>query len=264
MQAALLLLSVILLPLGDSAGLLQPRGGAVASTQKRGKPVNRFRPTNQPKGAASGNAQRISISTSSFSGTSLELDDDSENFELDDDISDNLSLYTNQTNTYVDSIKRRNIKRGSSASTVIEESVVVDKAWGQLATDQSYGALKGRDTSIDKSKRTRIRALQESTPAAKAMIQTYNNDDVKFTDPMFIPDSSRFALFPIKSQSMWEMYKKHVASFWTVEEVDLGMDMHDWCNKLSDDERHFIQMVLAFFAGRYSYTVHTYILYIFN
>jgi Ribonucleotide reductase, small chain len=27
---------------------------------------------------------------------------------------------------------------------------------------------------------------------------------------------------------LWELYKKAVASFWTVEEVDLSQDMRDW------------------------------------
>lgn len=63
------------------------------------------------------------------------------------------------------------------------------------------------------------------------------------------PDKNRFVLFPIKHHSLWKMYKKHVASFWTVDEVDLSMDRDDWQNKLNDNERHFIQMILAFFAG---------------
>lgn len=84
----------------------------------------------------------------------------------------------------------------------------------------------------------------------------HNNKDAtklsKFNavmEPMCTPDPHRFALYPIKSKNLWDMYKKHVASFWTVEEVDLSMDIHDWKHKLNDDERHFIQMVLAFFAG---------------
>ena len=63
------------------------------------------------------------------------------------------------------------------------------------------------------------------------------------------PDPGRFALFPIKKKQLWEMYKKHVASFWTVEEVDLSLDVTDWKTRLTENERHFIQMVLAFFAG---------------
>lgn len=58
----------------------------------------------------------------------------------------------------------------------------------------------------------------------------------------------RYVLFPVQQPGMWNMYKKAVASFWTVEEVDLGADMADW-NNLRDDERHFISHVLAFFAA---------------
>lgn len=45
------------------------------------------------------------------------------------------------------------------------------------------------------------------------------------------------------------MYKKQEASFWTTEEVDLSNDMNDWTNKLTEDEKHFIKHVLAFFAA---------------
>ncbi|KFX88460.1 hypothetical protein O988_09013 [Pseudogymnoascus sp. VKM F-3808] len=45
------------------------------------------------------------------------------------------------------------------------------------------------------------------------------------------------------------MYKKAEASFWTAEEIDLSKDLHDWNNRLNDDERYFISHVLAFFAA---------------
>lgn len=45
------------------------------------------------------------------------------------------------------------------------------------------------------------------------------------------------------------MYKKAEASFWTAEEIDLSKDIHDWNNRLNDDERFFISHVLAFFAA---------------
>jgi ribonucleoside-diphosphate reductase subunit M2 len=44
------------------------------------------------------------------------------------------------------------------------------------------------------------------------------------------------------------MYKKQVDCFWRPEEIDLTKDITDW-NKLNSDEKHFISMVLAFFAG---------------
>ncbi len=32
---------------------------------------------------------------------------------------------------------------------------------------------------------------------------------------------SRFVIFPIQHKEIWDMYKKHMASFWTTEEVCL-------------------------------------------
>ena len=56
-------------------------------------------------------------------------------------------------------------------------------------------------------------------------------------------------LFPIQHSDIWEMYKKQEASIWTAEELDLSNDLHDWANKLNDDERYFIKHILAFFAA---------------
>jgi ribonucleoside-diphosphate reductase beta chain len=67
-------------------------------------------------------------------------------------------------------------------------------------------------------------------------------------EPLLIEDPLRFVLFPIKHSDIWEMYKRHEASFWTAEEIDLSQDQKDWEN-LSDGERHFISHVLAFFAA---------------
>ena len=44
------------------------------------------------------------------------------------------------------------------------------------------------------------------------------------------------------------MYKKAEASFWTAEEIDLADDLKDWTN-LSQNERHFVSHILAFFAA---------------
>ncbi|KAG7357127.1 ribonucleoside-diphosphate reductase [Nitzschia inconspicua] len=62
-------------------------------------------------------------------------------------------------------------------------------------------------------------------------------------------DGARFSLFPIEHPDLWNMYKQHVASFWTADEIDLSADLTDWQENLTDNERHFISMVLAFFAG---------------
>lgn len=67
-------------------------------------------------------------------------------------------------------------------------------------------------------------------------------------EPMLKENPGRFVLFPIEHDEIWKMYKTAEASFWTTEEVDLEQDMIDWEN-LTDNERHFIKYVLAFFAA---------------
>lgn len=61
-------------------------------------------------------------------------------------------------------------------------------------------------------------------------------------------NKDRFVILPINYPKVWEQYKKHEASFWTAEEIDLSGDQKDWEN-LNDGERHFISHILAFFAA---------------
>ena len=72
--------------------------------------------------------------------------------------------------------------------------------------------------------------------------------ETTFVEPLLKPDDSRYVMFPIKDNDIWKMYKKSMDSFWVAQEVDLSKDLTDW-KSLSDDERHFISMVLAFFAA---------------
>merc|ERR1740116_77665 len=67
-------------------------------------------------------------------------------------------------------------------------------------------------------------------------------------EPLCIESKNRFVLFPIANQQIWSMYKKHVASFWTAEEIDLHDDHKDWA-RLNAKEQHFIKYILAFFAA---------------
>lgn len=69
-----------------------------------------------------------------------------------------------------------------------------------------------------------------------------------FTEPLLTPDDNRYVIFPIQHDDIWKMYQKAVDSFWIVQEVNLAQDMNDW-NSLTEDERHFIKMILGFFAA---------------
>ena len=67
-------------------------------------------------------------------------------------------------------------------------------------------------------------------------------------EPLCSLSLDRFVLFPIQSIEIWQMYKEHVAVFWTPEEIDLSQDKKDWLT-LSKSEQDFIKKILAFFAA---------------
>ena len=62
------------------------------------------------------------------------------------------------------------------------------------------------------------------------------------------PANYRLVLYPIIHSDIWNMYKQAQASYWVAEELDLSDDRRHW-NLLTNDEREFITMVLAFFAS---------------
>lgn len=65
-------------------------------------------------------------------------------------------------------------------------------------------------------------------------------------------EHDRFAIEPVLNHDIWRMYKQEaVPSTWFAEEISLVNDLVDWNDpkKINKDERHFIEMVLAFFAG---------------
>lgn len=74
-----------------------------------------------------------------------------------------------------------------------------------------------------------------------------NANDFK-DEPILKVSNDRFVLLPIKYDDIWEMYKKAMASFWTAEEIDLYQDLEDW-KKLSENEKHYIKHILAFFSA---------------
>ena len=57
-----------------------------------------------------------------------------------------------------------------------------------------------------------------------------------------------YCLFPITDNKIWDFYKRSISLFWVVEEINLSNDTKDW-DKMTDNERYFIKMVLSFFAS---------------
>jgi len=110
------------------------------------------------------------------------------------------------------------------------------------------------DTRLSKSPKSLLDDDEESFTSEHELEEMRK----KFVGDIELPESEepllkdtrrRFVLFPIQYPEIWQMYKKAEASFWTAEEMDLSKDLHDWNNRLNDNERHFISHVLAFFAA---------------
>lgn len=67
-------------------------------------------------------------------------------------------------------------------------------------------------------------------------------------EPLLSPENNRMTVYPIKFADVWSAYKKQKAAFWTAEEIDFSKDFDDF-EKLNENEKHFIKMILSFFAA---------------
>ncbi|KAJ2374838.1 Ribonucleotide-diphosphate reductase (RNR), small subunit [Coemansia sp. RSA 2611] len=105
------------------------------------------------------------------------------------------------------------------------------------------------DMNVDSATTFASPELSKAEQAPQQEQLSMNGRAIEADEPILRPNPDRFVMFPIKYHEIWEMYKKHEASFWTAEEIDLSQDMGHWDNRLTDNERHFIKYVLAFFAA---------------
>jgi ribonucleotide reductase beta subunit family protein with ferritin-like domain len=95
----------------------------------------------------------------------------------------------------------------------------------------------------------RKQRVPKQEPSALNLAEVNSIELTKVTDePLLMENPGRFVLFPIQHQDVFDMGKKAVSVFWTVEELDLTKDTKDW-EKLDANTRHFIKHVLGFFAA---------------
>lgn len=69
------------------------------------------------------------------------------------------------------------------------------------------------------------------------------------SEDILTEDKNRFVLYPIKYKSIFDMYTIAKSSYWVPEEVDLSKDIIDWNTKLTQNEKYFMEHILAFFAA---------------
>jgi len=100
-------------------------------------------------------------------------------------------------------------------------------------------------------------AIQHVTPTAIKTFPVIFRDGVHvggyvnlrdlLDEPVLSRDNERLAAFPIEHPVIYELYKRHVASFWTSDEISLTDDITGF-ESLTSDERRFVLHVLAFFS----------------
>lgn len=163
-----------------------------------------------------------------------------------------------------------------------EKKITLYKILGCSVCDQALGYLRKRDVSPV------VYLVRDDTPDMKELVETTRCStfpqifvdsvfiggfsdlkrtaihlptefrrkemDGEIVEPMCVEeeDFDRFILFNGKTEheyaDVFQLYKKQTALFWVVEEIDLSGDSKDW-EDASSDEKHFLKLVLAFFAS---------------
>lgn len=117
------------------------------------------------------------------------------------------------------------------------------------ASPKLAGKQHEREEVADNYTESKAVQQQRSKPepaggVTSTLVALENTED----EPLLRENPNRFVLFPIRYPDLWQKYKEAEASIWTVSDIDLSADAKDWEN-LTNDERHFIKHVLAFFAA---------------
>lgn len=168
---------------------------------------------------------------------------------------ENLKMGESPTKKIVfDAADKENVKNGLApgepGTVAIEFSMAlehVEEAYATLPESlRDRVTIRLADKPVE-AKPVEVRPV-DANPADKLVVAPSIKPD-ESDEPLLQENPHRFVLFPIKYHEIWQMYKKAEASFWTAEEIDLSKDLHDWNDRLTDDERYFISHVLAFFAA---------------
>ncbi len=119
----------------------------------------------------------------------------------------------------------------SASVPLVEVPPKLDKASGVATASQpsekSFAAAEGFVASADAAT-----ADMGSLPAKSRLL-----------DPGY-----ELTLRPMRYPVFYEMYRDAIKNTWTVEEVDFSDDFDDLRRKLTDEERHLINRLVAFFA----------------
>jgi len=136
----------------------------------------------------------------------------------------------------------------NDASTLAKQTITDATPLAQQTLNDA--SLLAKQTIIDATPLAK-QTLNDASTLAKQTItdaKLLRQSTIGNIEFLLDPKHRRKALHPIIHEDIWSFYKNMRAAFWTPEEIDLSSDLNDWY-ALTNDERHFLKYVLAFFAG---------------
>ena len=63
-----------------------------------------------------------------------------------------------------------------------------------------------------------------------------------------IPEDSRLTTLPIARPDLWDFYKQATRCYWVADQIPLSQDRQHYEERLTPGQKHFVDLVLAFFA----------------
>ena len=61
------------------------------------------------------------------------------------------------------------------------------------------------------------------------------------------PTRSKYSMYPIEHQNLWDLYKVHVKNKWVAEDIDYAADLID-LEKIDENTFYYLKNILGFFA----------------
>lgn len=90
--------------------------------------------------------------------------------------------------------------------------------------------------------------------------KNYDLDEPILKDTL---ESDRYVLFPIKYPDLFKMYKMMSSVYWVADEISFSQDLKD-LDKLTEDEKHFVFRILAFFSSSDGIVIENLVLSFFD
>jgi ribonucleotide reductase beta subunit family protein with ferritin-like domain len=161
-----------------------------------------------------------------------------------------------QINTWVKEGQFRNLLEDEESYQKLNEESwdIINK---QIVSQASRNAIRmGEFTMTDEQFVKIVQIATSKYPSFPEHLKEAidKNKDWKFErkskyDPLIDDDIEDACIaWPVEYKRCHTLYKKHQASFWTMEEVDLGKDIVHWIT-LDSDEQYYMLSVFSFFVS---------------